>query len=200
MEVSGAGDPRTVETDYYPSSAISERRRWVEGNAGVSEAYAYRSDGLIAEMMRSGGAGNSKDQSYAYDLNGNRTLDERGSHAFNARDQLVLWQRGSDQPRAGTNVSYVLNGSGAIEREVDAGETTTYRYNGDRLLSVEDDQTRSDYFYDDFANVVQIATDSKQAGGTFPPVQKAPPPRRSAIPRNGRDPRTPTTATTNSSA
>jgi len=47
-----------------------------------------------------------KPQSYAYDGNGNRTTDERGSHVFNARDQLVMWRRGPEQKiEAGSLVS-----------------------------------------------------------------------------------------------
>ena len=180
MEVSGNGPERTALSDYYGSGDLREKLRWSSDDGGaneqVEESYFWRADGLISRMQISrDDSADDKDQPYAYDLNGNRTSDERGTHVFNARDQLVIWRRGPEQKvEPGSLVSYELNGSGAIQTQKDSGAdqppTTTFDYLGqsERLewvevpsFSIDGEEvkgSRSYYLYDDLGNVVQVQT------------------------------------------
>ena len=60
-------------------------------------SWLFDTDGRLNRLRRHRAADPAetfvKDQSYLYDTNGNRTKDERGTHEFNAKDQLVEWTR-----------------------------------------------------------------------------------------------------------
>jgi RHS repeat-associated protein len=100
------------------------------------------------DRKRQGATGFAKEQPYDYDLNGNRILDERGTHEFNSRDQLVRWTKAG-----GGQVDYVLNGSGAVTSRTDGSTTTAYHYHdgGERLShairSEGGPSSRTDYSY-----------------------------------------------------
>jgi len=116
-----------------------------------------------------------KNRPYTYDPNANRTTDERGTHQFNPRDQLVKWTRGAKTKSPGSTVGYTLNGSGAIREKLDSatpgGATkTVFDYlgaNGDRLqkvrASVPSDplvrESSASYSYDEFGAVTEIRPD-----------------------------------------
>jgi RHS repeat-associated protein len=117
---------RITRSDWYPSGQLRLRTR--EPN-GVQESRFFFDDGRIARMRRVNGAGVQKDQQYTYDLNGNRTQDERGQYLYNARSALIRWTRNS-----GTQLAYDLLGSRAIRHANDSdGPDVTYDYSGDRL-------------------------------------------------------------------
>ncbi len=79
----------------------------------VTEDYAYNGDGSLRSDQRAGG--DQKSVSYSYDVNANRTGDERGTHSFNALDQEVHWTRGGpDTQNPGSTVDYVLDGTGGM--------------------------------------------------------------------------------------
>jgi RHS repeat-associated protein len=179
---------RTV-TEYYPLSGFIQRRNKFNNGVvrNVVETFEFRDDGQIARMERRDLAGNTvKNQPYAYDANGNRTRDERGTHLFNAREQLIAWTRGEDHDDddtvAGSRVCYRLNAAGSILRKTDTqahqaepGDvecrareylTTNYTYNGERLLATRTTAsghtpTNVVYDYDDFGNVERIAPENR---------------------------------------
>ncbi len=161
--VAGSAD-RTTTTDYYDGPRVKTRRK----PNGVVETVSFLDDDRLASMKRTkGDAGATlKDLTYTYDRNGNRTQDERGTHLYNARDQLVRWTRGNGQSKpAGSTVKYTLNGSGAITlREDSVNERVeTYTYVGDRLRTVRATETGASpstatYYYDEdgFGNLERI--------------------------------------------
>jgi RHS repeat-associated protein len=164
MDVTQGSASRKTTTSYYPSGEV---RDLTKANDTV-ERMAYHPDGLVAERWRDlegGGGTDTEEHSYEYDLNGNRTHDERGDYLFNARDHLVKWTKPSDYEDPGT-VTYRVVGSGAIQREVGPQDgqtvTTDYDYVGDRLLtataSAAGQTTTSTFSYDDFGNTTKIVS------------------------------------------
>ncbi len=148
---------RQFRTSYWPSGELSERtkHRGPEDVLASTERWFFQTDGSMARRQRfeQGASTPVEDHTYGYDANGNRTKDERGTHAFNARDQLVRWTKTDGSP----DVVYELNGSGAITKETEGTRVETHRYAGDRLDSVEHaDGSKSSYRYDDFGNVTRI--------------------------------------------
>lgn len=155
----GATPTRTTTTAYWDSSQVKTKTK----PNGVVESLYFVNDGRLTQMVRKKGATTLKDQSYVYDNNGNRAKDERGTHRFNARNQLRRWVRaeaaGAKKP-VGSEVEYLVNGSGAItkrdffEKPGDAANRTeTYDYDGDRLTKVTADtpgtgKTTAAYCYD----------------------------------------------------
>ena len=184
MVVDQGGVHRETTRTYWPSGDLREKtrqRRDADDDDYVTEEWFYSPHGerSFKRKQRHGASDARTDQEYSYDLNGNRTKDERGSHDFNSRDQLVHWRRAKKKP--GTEVFYELNASGATTRKIDTAEpagkrTTTYKYNGSRLVSSEDEESRSAYSYDDFGNVVRIETEIKVANTVLPPVNQLPSP------------------------
>jgi RHS repeat-associated protein len=142
----GATPDRTTTTDYWPSGQVKKRTK----PNGVEEKRYFLNDRRLKQMVRTKGTDVRKDQTYTYDDNGNRTQDERGTHRFNVRNQLVEWTRskaaGPGKP-AGSRVEYGLTGSGAIKSRDSFSDSTPgsltrtedYFYNGDRLTRVEAD-------------------------------------------------------------
>ena len=179
-----ASGARITSTNYFPSGDVSSRDRT---NSGADETLFWRADGQMARMER----GTKPAVDYTYDPNGNRTRDERGWHAFNARDQLVLWKRDEDEPlgngctpTAGSEkciVSYALDGNGSIrvKREQDATSTpikrltTEFTYLGDRLVRSKNENTTSTYLYDELGNATEV--ESTATGGVLPDPSPTPP-------------------------
>ena len=138
------------------------------------ESRYFADDGDIERMKRTKGSAGAtlKDPNYTYDRNGNRTTDERGTHLFNARQQLVRWTRAKG-PKAGSSVKYTPNGAGAVVEEVDEfgdDTTTTYTYEGDRLTEATASQdgaldTTATYGYDPngFGNLERISQEGASA-------------------------------------
>jgi RHS repeat-associated protein len=91
-----------------------------------------------------------KDLPYAYDRNGNRTQDERGTHAYNARDQLRTWTRAT-----GGAVSYEHDGTGAITRRTEGTDVESSTYNGERLMSTTRGGVTKRYAYDEFGSMTK---------------------------------------------
>jgi hypothetical protein len=118
--------------------------------SATSTASAKRRKPRGKRASDAAGSWSLKDQQYGYDANGNRARDERGTHEFNARDQLVKWTRGGRNGAVGTTVSYELNASGAIAKRTDSAlpsgkRTLTNTYNGTRLSKAEDAESESTY-------------------------------------------------------
>jgi RHS repeat-associated protein len=180
--VTRAGErARTVLTDWFPSGQRARRIRCngeldpVEhpgagcGDEGTNTAlratdrYFYRSDGRLVTKVRDPRSGPSDTQDYTYDDNGNRNRDERGTHTFNARNQLTSWTK----PGRGT-VRYEVNGTGAVTEKIDRGTRTEYEYLGDRLekstITEGGQEASVHYCHSDFGNVVRITTQANSCG------------------------------------
>ena len=127
---------RVTETEYWPSNQVSLRDR--RAAKGAVERTYFTDDTRISRMTRDNQSGAQvKNQAYTYDENANRTKDERGTHEYNARDQLTRWTRASTYSHPGTSVTYDLNASGAMLKSTDeslpAGQQqTTYDYTEDQ--------------------------------------------------------------------
>lgn len=163
--LSAAGEPtgqaRTTATEYFPSGDVDRvSRTYDQGTSpSVTESFAWGADGLMQRRVRDPRSGSAETHDYSYDRNGNRTHDERGDHAYNARDQLVYWNPQDSDPGSDGPVTYDLDASGQIEREVDSsGPTTNYAYDPQtgRLSSVTTAGQSASYAYDDLGNVVRI--------------------------------------------
>jgi len=159
------GRTRVTATDYFPSGERSRRTRNTLGDseAAVTESTYHYSDASLARMVRKRRGGEElKDRTYHYDRNGNRTSDERGSYAYNARDEVTKWTRGGSSQGSGS-VDYALNGSSSITSKSDSasGESTTYEYDGDRLDKATTQGGASPgtqtYGYDQFGSTTQIS-------------------------------------------
>jgi len=117
----------------------------------ATDRFYFSDNGLMAAKRREWNGDTENDtDAYAYDANGNRTQDERGAHAYNARDQLAAWTQDGETTR------YELDGLGGIRRKWDSTTTTNYTYVGDRLTSAEATTgtlTETDnYCYSEFGN------------------------------------------------
>ena len=163
---------RVTRTSYYPSGDVMERDK---AFSAVVEDFFYATDGRLLQMKRDdtdSTADTPKNQSYTYDVDGNRTSDERGTYLYDSRDRLVRWTRGQG-PSSGTYVSYKLNGSGAILQQTDSGPDpdTSFTYLGNRLLSSTESATTTQYEYNDFGSVtcahVQGQSCSAQGSVTY---------------------------------
>lgn len=157
---------RTDQTrsEYYDSG---QRMMRMKPN-DTEERFYFSDDGRISMRDREGDPA----QRYEYDENGNRELDERGEYDFNARDQLVEWVKNPDEPDE-RRVTYELNGTGAIKREVDDQgpdeETLTTRseFNGYRLDFTErtlgaSAPVRANYVHNLFGSVIRIEAEGEQ--------------------------------------
>jgi RHS repeat-associated protein len=152
MEVTADGEAtRRTFSEYWPGGELRSRRteRASSSNDTVERWFRF-SDGRLSRLdrKRQGAVDFAKNQAYDYDLNGNRIQDERGSHEFNSRDQLVRWTK-----NGGGQVDYVLNGSGAVTSRTDGSTTTAYHYHdgGERLshaiVSQGGTSSQTDYSY-----------------------------------------------------
>ena len=180
--VTRAGErARTVLTDWFPSGQRARRLRCNGeldpaehpnaecGDAGTdttlraTDRYFYRSDGRLVTKVRDPRSGPSDTQDYTYDDNGNRNRDERGTHTFNARNQLTSWTKSG----RGT-VRYEVNGTGAVTEKIDRGTRTEYEYLGDRLekstITEGGQEATVHYCHSDFGNVVRITTQANSCG------------------------------------
>jgi RHS repeat-associated protein len=114
----GAQPCRTFTTAYAASGQPSQATRTQDGGAQITENYAYNNDGTIHSDTRSPSDG--KSLTYGYDMDANRTQDERGSHVFNAQNQEIQWTRGGPDTQApGSTVNYTLDGDGAVLQAVE---------------------------------------------------------------------------------
>jgi len=176
MTVENEGEAnRVTKTDYWESGQRQKRTTDRDGDPkDTVEREFYFSDGKIArkDRKRQGASSFAKNQDYDYDVNGNRTKDERGSHNYNARDQLTKWTASG-----GAETSYALNGTGNIASKTAGGQSTNYSYaaDGQRLTSVSgpggtttpnyndngemtDDGAGTTYQYDPFGRMTQAST------------------------------------------
>ena len=104
-----ANPSRTVAQRLVPvgpaclAGALQRRRRGARRmNRGLRPrhgTYEYADDGRLTKKTRTPRTGNADTDTFAYDTNGNRTKDERGTHTFNARDQLTSWVKGTKRTR-----------------------------------------------------------------------------------------------------
>ncbi len=192
MDTTQGSDPsRGVDRDYWPSGELQRKTILKPGtNNNIDEYRFFTSRGEVSKIRRQkvGESGFQKDQGYSYDANGNRTEDERGEHEFNARDQLAKWMRSVDHKVAskqGTEVTYLLNATGAIEKKTDEAlpgsgndDEITYTYSdgdrGTRLAKVEDKDTIQTYTHDDFGSVIRVQSKLKDDNTVFPPLEDVP--------------------------
>jgi len=162
MGVAEAGAPgvRTTRTEYHPSGELARK---IKPN-GVNEYTSFASDGRLSHMRRGMGAAAApgKNLPYAYDRNGNRTNDERGTHAYNARDQLRTWTRAS-----GGAVSYEHDGSGAVTRRTEGTDTESFAYNGERLMSSTRGGATKRYAYDEFGSMTKEGANLENPETTY---------------------------------
>jgi hypothetical protein len=119
----GTQPTRQFTTTYWPSGQPQTRTRIQCSTAPctgtpISENYFYNDDGTISQDNRSS---DNKNQSYSYDTDGNRITDEIGNHQYNALDQETQWSRSGTQNQAnsGSNVNYLLDGTGGLLRQID---------------------------------------------------------------------------------
>lgn len=123
---SGQDSPRVTETSYWPSG---RRKTRTKPNDTV-ERWGYDNHDRLVQRERDPAGADTRTQRYTHDRNGNRTKDERGTHAYNSRDQHVKWERES-----GSAVAYQHNAAGALIEKQDGDETTTFKVRGNRMLS-----------------------------------------------------------------
>lgn len=175
MAVTQNGFPstRSTTTTYHPSGAIKMRRK---PNGGQDEFY-FADDSRRLRFVGKNKLGSTRrDQAYTYDTNGNRTKDERGTHVFNSRGQLIQWTRGSLSVASGTKVDYQLNGSGAITKKTDTrngGSTIENTYLGDRLLkSVQTGLGTTTYEYDSLGGLITIDAPGKVTRYRYDPFER----------------------------
>lgn len=189
------GIDRITRTRWFGGGQMRERTK----PNGTRDRWSW--DGIGRKQrhdrMRSGEATDPESESYAYDANGNRTRDERGTHQFNARDQLTRWDRPTDRGRTdrrGWSTSYELDGSGATTKKTERNRvgneqiTSTFALDGERLNSSETlDRTQAvnvttkQYFrYDDVGNVQRAYSRVRAAGDAT--IEAPPPPKTSLSP------------------
>jgi RHS repeat-associated protein len=120
------GAQRTTSSDYYDGDFLASRTK----PGGIVETRSYNDRGKLTNLTRKKGTTVQKNRSYSYDRNDNRTTDERGTHLFNARSQLIKWTRTNQ-----TVVDYTLNGAGAVTKRQDGPLTLSYCFAGDRVTS-----------------------------------------------------------------
>ncbi len=170
MDVTAVGEAdRRTRTQWWESGQQRSQTtvRPVAGQETVEREFFF-SDGRLArkDRRRVGAPAGSfaKERSYGYDRNGNRTSDERGSHEFNARDQLVRWQK----PNGGAVTTYRLNGSGSILAQTKGGITTSFTYDadGERLLRATTQGVTTTYRYDEGGLGEIVGYDSPGSSGT----------------------------------
>jgi RHS repeat-associated protein len=204
-----SGANRVSQSRWYDSGALRERTK----PNGTVDRWSLNALGQRTLHERDAdGSENDESQSYTYDINGNRKRDERGDHAFNARNQLVSWTRPASRGRAdrrGWRTEYTLDGSGAqtLREEYDdqtLKTRTELTLDGDRLeTATVQDYTQAvaltstqTYSYDDAGNVQRIRTTVTAADGS--PVESAPAPSTALEPAECQqeDVGTPSTRTT----
>ncbi|HEX8648748.1 MAG TPA: RHS repeat-associated core domain-containing protein, partial [Thermoleophilaceae bacterium] len=159
--VDRGGHDRYFMSSYYSSGQRKERKRYdgSVGSAGLrtTEKYFFERDGRLNRRERKshGENGNETKQSsfneYKYDTNGNRTLDRRSvdnadkddtedrhTYRYNARDQVMVWER--EKKRNGNTtlsarVEYTLDGTGQLktkeERQGGRRQVTNFGFHED---------------------------------------------------------------------
>jgi RHS repeat-associated protein len=133
------GPTRTTTRSFWPSEQV----RHLDRANGSSQDLYYAADAKATQRVDE-----STTVDYGYgDANRNRTADERGAYAYNARRQLVGWTRAASATRPARDVAYIVNGAGAVSKKIDhyaqhlptatadTTITTTNTYRGDRLES-----------------------------------------------------------------
>ncbi len=134
------GQPcRSFTSAYFPSGQVQTRTRSQDGGQPITEDYAYNDDGSLRSDQRIGG--DAKNVSYSYDLNANRTADERGTHAFNALNQEVHWTRGPDTQNPGSTVDYRLDGTGGMLQQKSHTMQSSTAPDGTPVTAVSDSTT-----------------------------------------------------------
>ena len=130
-----AGDPsRRTQLSYWPSG----ERRTTTKPKGNTETRYYDDKAQLTKRSRSG---NGDAKTYDYDLDGNRTKDEKGTHRYNARDQLVKWVRSGDASPGKPNVTteYVPLGGGT--QRLAKTQQTSVSQQGDLTVTSETSTT-----------------------------------------------------------
>jgi RHS repeat-associated protein len=148
---------RSTTEEYWPS----DQPKSIDRVNGSTQSTYYAADGKPTQRVNGSASTN-----YTYtDANRNRTHDERGNYTYNARRQVATWNRGASATRPARDVSYTLNGAGAVTKNVDHYDeniglglaettiTTTNTLRGDRLESALVEATGQadktiDYEYD----------------------------------------------------
>ena len=184
-------DDRTTTTRWHDSGAMDRR---VKPNGTVDEwDWDALGQKTRHERTRDGQSSGHVD-TYAYDEDGNRELDERGRHQFNARDQLVSWQRSATRGREDRRswiTDYTRDGNGKATHKAerpntpegdppaDPEVTHVLTHNGDRLTRAEvtDETQASDvvttqtFVYDDAGNAQRVRTVTDVVGDGVVPEQ-----------------------------
>jgi RHS repeat-associated protein len=178
---------RCVRTTYHPSGQRRTRRQ--QDNTLMTTL--FDDVGQPTERRRqAGGTGSDIVTTYDYDIRGNRTgdLPGQGTYAFNARNQLTKWTRGTDYDSSGRTpagpdhhnwtIDYDRNNDGSTakttERQADGtvAKTRTYDYTGQRLDDIKQVAGGSTsweaYRANEFGTTIQVETGI--SGSTAPPV------------------------------
>ncbi len=177
----GSSD-HTTNMKYWPSGALYR----TQTPADRIERRYYATDGKVTHKR----IGKTTSVRYAWEYDGNRnrnvetkrTFDSGGGEtgsaqtttwSYNARDQLVEWNRPGLGQRASHKVDYTLDGDGQIRSKVDTygatsdtaatTVTTTSSYTGDRLDSSSSVQSgfptkNTDFNYDIFGSQTLMQT------------------------------------------
>ena len=183
---SSGGKTQSWQTSWWPTDELKSRTRMNGGLsadvAATDRRYFWPSGDPSARLHDPGSSEGPSTQTYAYDLNGNRTFDERGIHAFNARSQQTSWQRpdaeGAGSPPAGESYADPpgpMEARGLTTYVLDAtGQNLTETSELDYKAKLTDDSrpdlsehSRSNYRYVDgtLRQVVTTTSDEIDAQG-----------------------------------
>lgn len=178
LSATANGGQRVTHTTWFDGGQMHDRTK----SDGTIDRWSWDGIGQLHQhdRIKTGDSSDPSPTIYSYDLNGDRTSDERGTEAYNARGQLVRWTHGSgDGVRAdqhGWSTDYTLNGNGSIIDQLDKdqnGVTQVHAqlaYDGDRLSQVQTDvgsmqpfaTTTQTYRYDDAGDVQRVYQTSSQ--------------------------------------
>ena len=192
MEVQPHGRAlRTTTTRWHDGGQVDTRTK----PNGTVDEWDWDVLGQKTMHVRDPQQGPTEEQEYKYDDDGNRRVDERGEHEFNARDQLIRWQRPDDATRVsrrGWTTKYVRLADGQIDLKTEHpkpadGEplggpklTHDYTYDGDRLSKVQttDEEeagikavTTQTFGYDTGGNVVRVRSKLDIVAGDAVPAE-----------------------------
>ena len=162
--LTGDGTDRVTRFSYWPSGS---QRLTTKTNGSTDERF-FATDGRISNRISDPASGDARTAEYRYDLNGNRTADERGTYVYNPRDQLVSWEHegvpgGPADGDPGRTMTYRPGGDGAIERQV---ETVKYTQSG---ISVTQTNTTDNTYVGDQLTRQKTTQTIEAPGAETPP-------------------------------
>lgn len=129
------GNQRITRTLWSDEGEMLQRRK----ANGTTDRWSWTALGekIRHDRVRTNDAGTTTTR-YEYDQSGQRTRDERGTHVFNGRGQLVWWTRGSKRPdREGWVTAYLPDATGQVWWRGEWASATPALAAVDKLPTVE---------------------------------------------------------------